>query len=294
MNNNDKEKIFNFLFKKQLPTLPTIFTEFSKLATSPFVSNKAISDLIKKDQSMVVKILRLSNSALYGKRQEIRNLTNAITYLGLETLKNLILQIALVRMFSFQDNKIPDFNPAAFWEHSIATAYFSTIMEERLKLHHSENYYICGLLHDIGKVLIYQFYPQKFEEIVLAQIEEEIPDYEAERQVLGVDHAEIGGVMAEKWKFDREIVNAIQYHHTLIKSRASVFTAVTSISNLFAKKAGLCFAWDDKSFDIHAFSGWDMLEEQSKTKIDVDQTIITLTEESANVKEVVDVLLRKI
>jgi HD-like signal output (HDOD) protein len=111
----DKEKVLNYLFRKQLPTLPTIFYEFNKLINSPYVSNRQVAELIKKDQAMVVKILRLSNSAMYGKRQEIKNLTNAITYLGHETLKNIILQIALVRMFKFEHKKIPEFNPATFW-----------------------------------------------------------------------------------------------------------------------------------------------------------------------------------
>lgn len=288
----DKEKVFSFLFRKQLPTLPTIFTEFNKLMANPYVSNAKISELIKKDQAMVVKILKLSNSAMYGKRQEIRNLQNAITYLGLETLKNIILQIALVRMFDFKDSKIPDFNPACFWQHSIATAYFASLIEKKLRLPHDENFYIGGLLHDIGKVLIYQFYPDKFEDMVLTQIEDEVTDVEAEKEILGVDHAEIGGVLAEKWKFDKAIINAIQYHHSLLKSRSSTLTAVVSISNLFAKKAGLCFPWDEKSVDIKSFTGWEMLSDMSKMTIDVDQTIIQLTEEVDNVKETVDTLLK--
>lgn len=287
----EKDKVFSYLFRQQLPTLPTIYTEFTKLMASPYVSNTKIADLIKKDQSMVVKILRLSNSALYGKRQEIKSLTNAITYLGTETLKNLILQIALVRMFKFEGTKIPDFNPASFWQHSVGTAYFASLMEKHLKLPHDENFYIGGLLHDIGKVLIYQFYPKKFEEIVLTQIEDEIPDYEAEKEILKVDHAEIGGVLAEKWKFDKEIINSIQYHHTLLRSRASVLTAVVSISNMFAKKAGLCMAWDEKNFDIHNFAGWEMLQEKSKLNIDIDQLILQLTEDNEAVKEAVDELL---
>jgi len=239
----------------------------------------------------VVKILRLCNSAMYGKRQEIKNLTNAITYLGLETLKNIILQIALVRMFRFEHNKIPDFNPAAFWQHSISTAYFSNIMEKTLKLRHNENFYIGGLLHDIGKVLVYQFYPGKFEEIVLMQIEDEVHDYQAETEILGVDHAEIGGILAEKWNFDKEIIDAIQYHHSLLKSRSSLVTAVVNISNLFSKKAGLCFPWDEKSFDIKTSGGWQMLMEESKMHIDVDHTILVLTEENEAVKEAVKELL---
>ena len=287
----DKEKVLNYLFRKQVPTLPTIFYEFSKLINNPYVSNKQVADLIKKDQAMVVKILRLSNSALYGKRQEIKDLTNAITYLGLETIKNIILQIALVRIFKFEHKKIPDFNPAAFWEHSIGAAYFSNIMEKKLKIPHHENFYIGGLLHDVGKVLIYEFYPEKFEEIVLLMIEEELHDYEAEVEVLGVDHAEIGGVLAEKWNFDKEIINCIQYHHTLLKSRASLATAIVSLSNLFAKKAGLCFPWDEKAFDIKSSAAWEMLAEQSRQKIEIDQTIMTLIEESNTVKEAVTELL---
>ena len=288
----DKEKVFAFLARKQLPTLPTIFTEFNKLMENPYVSNAKIAELIKTDQAMVVKILKLSNSAMYGKRQEIRNLTNAITYLGLETLKNIILQIALVRMFDFKDNQIPDFKPSAFWEHSIATAYFASLIEKKLRLPHDENFYISGLLHDIGKVLIYQFYPMKFEDIVLTQIEDEIPDFEAEKEILGVDHAELGGVLAEKWKFDKAIINAIHYHHSLLKSRSSTLTAVVSIANLFSKKTGLCFPWDDRSIDIKNFVGWEMLREQSKMNIDIDHIILQLTEESDNVKETVETLLK--
>ena len=123
------------------------------------------------------------------------------------------------------------------------------------------------------------------------QIEEEIPDYEAEREVFGVDHAEIGAVLAETWKFDNEIINSIQYHHSLLKSRADLVTAVVSISNLFAKKAGLCLAWDEKSFDIKSFSGWEMLAEQSRMNIDVDHTILQLTAKNNSVKESVRELL---
>ncbi len=289
---DDREKVLNYLFRQQLPTLPTIFTEFNALIRSPYVSNLKVSEIIKKDQAMVVKILKLSNSAMYGKRQEIRNLTNAVTYLGLETLKNIILQISLVRMFDFKENKIPDFQPASFWQHSIAAAYFSSLMEKKLRLPHDENFYIGGLLHDIGKVLIYQFYPDKFEDIVLMQIDEAVPDYEAERKILGVDHAEIGGALAERWKFDKAIINAIEYHHSMLKSRSSILTAVVNISNLFSKKAGLCFPWDDKSFDITKSPGWEMLKDMGKTNFNVDDIILQLSEESPIVKEAVDTLLK--
>lgn len=289
----DKDKIIKTLFlrKKQLPTLPVIFAEFNKLVNKPYVSTRQISDLIKKDQSMVAKILQLSNSALYSKREKITNLTNAITYLGTETLKNIILQICLVRTFKFESSAIPDFNPSVFWEHSLGAAYFADIMVKKLRLPHDENYYIGALLHDIGKVLTYQFHPEKFEEVVLEQIEEEVVDYVAEKTVLGVDHADIGGFLADQWNFKRDIINTIENHHKLLRSRLNNITAVVAISNLFAKRAGLCFPWDDKSQDLNTYEGWQMLMDVSKTKIDVDQVTLDLTEQADDVRESVQTLL---
>ncbi len=292
----EKEKILKSLFmrKKQLPTLPVIFAEFNKLVNKPFVSTRQIADLIKKDQSMVAKILQLSNSALYSKRQKITTLANAITYLGTETLKNIILQICLVRTFKFESSAIPDFNPVTFWEHSLGTAYFSDILAQKLKLPHDENYYIGGLLHDIGKVLTFQFYPEKFEEVVLEQIEEECPDYMAEKEVLGVDHSDIGGFLAEQWNFKKEIVNTIENHHKLLRSRLNVVTAVVSISNLFSKRAGLCFPWDDKSVDVGSYEGWQKLMEINKMQVDVDQVTLDLTEQADDVRESVQTLLAEL
>ncbi len=292
----EKDKIIQGLFlrKKKLPTLPIIFTEFNKLMARPYVSTRQIADLIKKDQSMVAKILQLSNSAMYSKRQKIDNLTGAITYLGTETLRNLILQISLVRMFKFQSSEIPDFNPAAFWEHSLATAYFAEILVKKLRLPPDENYYIGGLLHDIGKVLIYEFYPEKFEDIVLEQLEEDKTDLEAENSVLGVDHTEIGGFLAEQWKFKKDIVNGIQYHHKLLRSRMNTFTLVVAISNMFAKQSGLAFPWEEKPYDISQFEGWKMLVDIAKVRIDVDQITMDLTQEADNIKASVQTLLADI
>ncbi len=289
----DKEKIIRSLFlrNRQLPTLPIIFAEFNKLINKPYVSTKQVADLIKKDQSMVAKILQLSNSAMYFKREKITSLVGAITYLGTETLKKIILQICLVRTFKFESSDIPDFDPSTFWEHSLGTAYFADLLVQKLRLPNDENFYIGGLLHDIGQVLTYQFHPEKFEDIVLEQIEEELPDYEAEQNILEVDHADIGGFLADQWNFKRDIVNTIENHHKLLKSRLNVVTAVVSIANLLAKRAGLCFPWDDKNADVTSFPGWQMLMEVGRTKIDVDQVTMALSEEVEAVRESVQALV---
>jgi putative nucleotidyltransferase with HDIG domain len=289
---DDKNAILGKLFSgnKQLPTIPELYIKFNQLMENPVTSNKKVADLLVKDQSMVTKILRLSNSALYGKRQEITNLATAITFLGIETMKNLILQISLVRVFNFDNKNIPQFKINTFWEHSLATAYFSNLLIKKFKIPPSDNYYLGGLLHDIGKLVIYQYYPEKFEEIVLKQIDKKIQDFVAEEETLGVNHAEIGVYFAEKWKFKKEIIQAIEAHHSPHTS-VGLNVAVVRVANMLTKTAGLCFPWDNQLFEVVGDPTWESLANYTSQDLDVESIITEMMDEADNVKESVKTLL---
>lgn len=287
-----KEDLLRKLFSgnKQLPSLPQIFVEFNKLIKDPYISNKKISEVIMKDQSMVVKILKLSNSAIYGKRHEINNLNSAITYIGLETLRNIILQISLVRMFQTKHN-IPEFDISTFWKHSLGTAYFTTLLEKKLKLAHDEDYYIAGLIHDIGKLAIYQFYPEEFEKIILLQVKENIVDYEAEERVFGLTHCEIGDFLADKWNFSVKIKDPIRYHHKKFHKKVKLIVALTRIANMFSKTAGLCFDWDYKIMNIIDDEAWYILKENMKSDIDIELLTFEIMDEKQAIIDLVNELL---
>lgn len=287
----DKKDILEKLFSgdKQLPSIPSLYSELKKLTQNPFTSNKKISDLIIKDLSMVTKILRLSNSALYAKSHEIKSLANAITYLGTETLEKMILEISLVKMFDSKDNEIPEFDISIFWEHSLSTACFSKLISEKLKLPDNENYYLGGLLHDIGKLAIYHFYPKLFNNIVKLQLKG-VVDIDAENEILGVDHTEIGTYLAEKWNFDKDIVDSIRLHHKEDSSMG--FTpALIKISNLFSKAAGMCFPWDDVVFSIVDDPAWKIITANMKNKVDVERLTFEVTEEAETIRKTVKDLL---
>ncbi len=287
-----KNEILGKLFSgnKQLPTIPELYVRFNQLIEDPMTPNKKIADLLMKDQSMVTKILRLSNSALYGKRQEITNLAMAITFLGIATLKNLILQISLVRVFSFESQKIPEFKINTFWEHSLATAYFSNLLIKKLKIPPNENYYLGGLLHDIGKLVTYQYYPEKFEAIILAQIEKKVPDFVAEEEIMGVDHTDIGVYFGEKWKFKKEILQAIAAHHST-QTGLKLHVGVVRVANMLAKTAGLCFPWDTQLFQLVGDPTWESLANYAPQDMDLENIITEMMEEADNVKESVKTLL---
>lgn len=289
----DKTKILNELFSggENLPSLPTIFGEFNVLINSPAVSPRKVATLIKKDIGMVSKVVKLSNIALHGKREDINDITNAVTYLGLDKLKRLMLQISLSRLFTFGKSEIPDFNPITFWEHSLGTAYFAEMLAASLKFPADENFYLGGLMHDVGKKMLYRCYPEEFEEIVFNEINDGITDLESEVDVLGIDHTDIGAFFADKWRFNKILVDAVKNHHSLEPSEDDSVTLVVHLANLFAKTAELCFPWEDRSYNIADSPAWEKVLALSKTDVDVDKLTLQLFDATPDIKMTVASLL---
>jgi len=288
----DKSAILEDFFSenRQLPTAPVLYSKFNEMIENSSASNKTIADMIMKDQSMVVKILRLSNSAMYARRQEISSLANAITFLGMDTIKNLILQVSLVRAFRFSDKDIPEFSINTFWEHSLGAAYFSSVITEKLGIPYNEDYYLGGLLHDIGKLVIYQSYPLRFKEIILKEINENLSDIEAEEAVLGVNHCDIGVFFGEKWSFKENILQAIRDHHKNTES-LGLNVSIVRLSNLFAKAAGLCFPWDSHFFDLVGDPTWEILAYHAKRNADIEELVTAIMNEADKIRDSVKELL---
>lgn len=279
---------------EKLPTLPTIFGEFNAMMQSPSVSPRKMAALIKKDQGMVVKIIKMCNVALHGKREAINDITSAVAYLGLDKLKRVVLEISLTRMFSFGPSHIPDFEPIVFWEHSLGTAFFADMLAQSLKFPENENFYLAGLMHDVGKKMLYNCHPEPFEDIVFNQINDGIKDYEAEQEYLGgIDHSDIGAFFAEKWNFDNSIISAITLHHRIEEEEADEVALVVYLANLFAKTADLCFPWEDRSINIATSEAWDKVLAKSRAEVDVDKLTLTLVDSTPQIRATVNSLLGK-
>ncbi|MGE5343800.1 MAG: HDOD domain-containing protein [Candidatus Omnitrophota bacterium] len=289
-----KQELVDKLFsgKENLPVLPTIFGEFNTLINSPSVSPKKLALLIKKDQAMVTKIIKLCNVAYHATREEINDITSAVAYLGTNKLKRVILEISLTRMFTFGPSTIPDFHPIVFWEHSLGTAFFAELLARSLDFPPNDNYYLAGLMHDVGKKMMYNFHPDIFEEVVFNQINDGIKDYQAEQEYLGgIDHADIGAFFAEKWKFPEVIIDAIANHHNVNQSTDNPVTLIIYLANLFAKTADLCFPWDERAMNIPKLSVWDTILHTVKTEVDADKLTLMLMDATPQIKLTVSSLL---
>ena len=171
-----------------------------------------MSETIEKDQAMALKILKLVNSAFYGFRSKVSDIKNAVVLLGFNAVRNAIVSVsvinALPKTLLFQDFEMID-----FWKHSLAVAVTSKSIAQKSGLDSPDNCFVGGLLHDVGKVIMAQYFKEDFIKVWTRMQNEYLPFYDAEQQELPVDHTKIGAYLADRWQLPRGLTDAIRWHH---------------------------------------------------------------------------------
>ena len=195
-----------------LPTLPAIAMEVNKMLLDYDTSINKLSERLVKDQAMVSKILKLVNSAFFGFRGKISNISHAIVVLGFNTIRNAVVSVSIIDAFSSKET-FDGFDVTELWKHSVAVAVTSKHLAEKAKIHSADDCFIGGLLHDIGKVILIQYFKELFQKVCLSVKVNNQSFYEAEKSEIPIDHAQIGGHLAKKWQLPAGLVDAIRYHH---------------------------------------------------------------------------------
>ncbi len=202
---------------EDLPTLPTILFEVNALLEDVNTSAKKLSDTIAKDQSMAVKILKLVNSAFYGFRSTVSDISNAVVLLGFNTVRNSVISVSIIKAFS-DKNDLEGFDITEFWKHSIAVAVTSKRLAEKCRVEAPDNCFVAGLLHDIGKLVLSQYFEDLFKRVWITSQKENLVFYEAEKKEISVKHPMIGSLLAKRWQFPDYLVDAIKCHHVIRKN----------------------------------------------------------------------------
>ena len=204
-----------------------------------------LSKTIEKDQSMVMKLLRLVNSAFYGFRSKIENLPNAILLLGFNTVRNAVVSLSILGAFS-KTESLQGFDINYFWRHSIAVAVASKHMAEASKIEMPDNCFVGGLLHDIGKIILSQYVKDLFEKIWCTAKAENLPFSESEKKIAPIGHALIGGYLAKRWQLPPGLTDAIRRHHTFSRKVSNpnllmiVHTANSIVNTHHDPGPGMC------------------------------------------------------
>ncbi len=198
---------------ENLPSLPIVIHQIQKALANPDNSMGQISKIIEKDSSLALKTLKLVNSAYYGLRNPITSIKGAIVILGLEAVHNLVLGLSVIKMFKNSDKKM--FDHGAFWEHSLGCALLSKSIAKKTTPGELEEYFIAGLLHDIGKLIFEQYLHEEYITVLKSTKDNDSSLVSQETAVFGFTHADVGAFISMKWKFPIQLAVIIRYHHSL-------------------------------------------------------------------------------
>jgi len=215
---------------RSLPSLPSLYMEIVKELQSPNSSLKRVGDIISKDVGMTAKVLQLVNSAFFGVPRHISTPAQAVNLLGLDTVKALVLS---VQVFSgFKQKQLPHgLNLDSLWRHSIRVGACAKAVckKERLEEKTVDEALVAGMLHDVGKLVLAAGVPEKYGKALSLATDKSITHEQAENEVLGITHAEVGGYLLGLWGLPDPIVEAIAFHHKPAHCVAKTIGPLTAV-----------------------------------------------------------------
>lgn len=220
-----------------LPSLPATLARIVQLLNDPDMSLHDVGKAITADPAISLKTLRLANSASYGLRERVTSVEHAVALLGAKVIQNLVLTATVFETLSSGASHL--------FRHSIAVGLAARSVVRvggtALALE-PEEAFVYGLLHDIGKIVLEDYMAEDLSQAEELSRTQRIPAYAAEREVIGADHAEIGGRLAQNWRLPDSIAAAILAHHDLSRcddSEHCRFAAVLNVADAMCIAAGL-------------------------------------------------------
>ena len=221
---------------KELPRLPEVVQELMHCIDDDDVDNETIAGKLARDPALSMKALRLANSSFYGPSRQIQCIPEALKVLGRRTVGLLVLAAAASDALRIGPESGLDFK--AFWRHAVGAALSGQALARCLGGNPDAGFTV-GLLHDIGQLALAFMVPQRYAEVHAYQEAEDLPIEEAERKLLGTDHAHVGAMLAEKWLFAPDIVQAIAHHHNPALNKGPGLTGVAHMADAISHALGL-------------------------------------------------------
>lgn len=197
---------------KTIKTLPHIAIRLTQILSDSKTSVKDIEEVIRLDPTLVLRLLKLINSAYYGLKKKVSSISDAIVYLGIDTLRNLVVLEAVKDLFE-SDKEGQLFSRQKLWLHCAVVGITTQMVSERIFNKKGENAFLCGILHDIGMIIEDQVEPGLFETYLADETNRNMSLVAYEKQCIDTDHCELGYLLAKEWKLPLEIFEGIRDHH---------------------------------------------------------------------------------
>ena len=221
-----------------IPPVPVVAARVMRAVIDPETSAEELSRIISADSMLVARILKVANSAFYGLSRSIPNLQMAVTIMGFKTIKNMVIALSTKSMYSLA-------NPTEkfIWEHSLSTALADKYLASNVGLGNSDDVFISGLLHDIGKVLLIDQNPDSYARVLPDYIKSGESTIGFEREIFGFTHAEVGAALCRKWKLPEDLEGSVKFHHSKALDRLNELepymgklSAIAALANSISNK----------------------------------------------------------
>jgi HD-like signal output (HDOD) protein len=231
----------------KMPALPVTVAKVLEITNNPKTSPADLNQIISLDPVLMGKVMRLINSAYYSLPNQITSLVRAIIMLGINTVKNLALSTAVLGTLG----KASDFqalNMEGFWRHSISVGVTAKLIATRRNVNPKlrEEYFIGGLLHDIGKIPLNNKLAKEYVQAISNTDREQIPLYQSEEKIMLVNHAMVGKLIIDNWRLGENLSDAVCFHHNLEEYTGTHRDLVetVAVANLFSNTFELGFSGD--------------------------------------------------
>lgn len=223
-----------------LPPLPEVVMELMDYLQSDDVDAEEVQRMLSQDQVLVAKSLRIANSSFYGLPRKVATIHDAIVVLGLRAVHTLVTTATVTSLFQSMHAALETagYNQRAFWLHSIGTAFCARTLAREVAAN-PESAFAAGLLHDIGYLILAARFPEHFARMQTYSNQRDCLLLEAERTILGFDHAQIGAALAQRWNFAPEIHEAISWHHAPEEQTANSLAGIVHLADVMAHALNL-------------------------------------------------------
>lgn len=222
-----------------LPPFPAVAAQSLAILDDPESSAIDVVKVVQYDQAITANVLKVCNSAYFGLSSKVGSLHEAVVLLGNQQLKEVILTGTVVRYYKPVMGGY-DLSGRELWKHAISTAIMSRIISKEVAEAEKAFVFTAGLLHDVGKTILNSLVEKYFEQMFVLVEENSLSFIEAENEILGIDHAEVGARMGELWGFPRQIVQAIRFHHDPQKAdEQDTTTPTVYLANLICLIMGI-------------------------------------------------------
>jgi HD-like signal output (HDOD) protein len=235
----------------KLPTIPAIAHEILSLVGDETVSVGRIESIVENDPAISGKILSVANSAFFGSKQSIKTLDNAIMRIGFNNVKNIALGISIMTMFDDgKSSQVLDYQ--RIFNHSVSVGFIARRLSEELKLSITDEIFINGILHDVGFLVLSRYFSDIYKDVI-KEFQGGRTLLEAEDNIMGFNHADMGEWLAKQWQLPNNVKDSIQFHHVPSHAHRNMkHVAVTHIADYISTKNILSPVGDDPGYPLES------------------------------------------